>query len=196
MKRKYLTSAVTFTTYQVTKGISSCINTRAFGPDKLSIVHLKHLGSRGIEYITALFNNCVTSCRIPSIRKSSIVIPIPKPDKDCSLGTSYRPISLLCPAANVMEALLLPTINSLLLPSADQHGFRPIHTITSALLQLTSDIATGFNQRKPTHRTGCVAVDLTAAFDTVNHNVLLSKIVRSTLPEATCRWLSNYLGGR
>ena len=46
------------------------------------------------------------------------------------------------------------------------------------------------------HRTVCVAVDLTAAFDTVNHNVLLSKIVRSTLPEATCRWLSNYLRGR
>ena len=61
--------------------------------------------------------------------------------------------------------------------------------------QLMSDIATGFNQRKPPHRTGCVAVDLTAKFDTVNHNVLLSKIVRSTLPEATCRWPSNYLRG-
>ena len=55
---------------------------------------------------------------------------------------------------------------------------------------------TGFNQRKPPHRTVCVAVDLTAAFDTVNHNVRLSKIVRSTLQEATCRWLSNYLRGR
>ena len=69
-------------------------------------------------------------------------------------------------------------------------------TTTSALLQLTSDIAIGFNQRKLPHRTVCVAVDLTAAFDTVYHNVLLSKIVRSTLPEATCRWLSNYLRGR
>ena len=95
-----------------------------------------------------------------------------------------------------MEALLLPTINNHPLPSADQHGFRPGHSTTSALLQLTSDIATGFNQRKPPHRTVCVAVDLTAAFDTVNHNVLLSKIVRSTLPDATCRWLSNYLRGR
>ena len=96
-----------------------------------------------------------------------------------------------------MEALLLPTINSHLLPSADQHGFRPGHSTTSALLQLTSDIATGFNQSKPPHRTVCVAVDhQTAACDTVNHNVLLSNIVRSTLPEATCRWLSNYLKGR
>ena len=71
-----------------------------------------------------------------------------------------------------------------------------LNSTTSALLQLTSDIATGVNQREPPHRTVCVAVDLTEAFDTVNHNVLLSKIVRSTLPEATCRWLSNYLRGR
>ena len=187
---------MTFTTDQITTGISSCSNTRAFGPDKLSIFHLKHLGSRGIEYLTALFNDSVTSCRIPSIWKSSIAIPIPKPGKDSSLSTSYRPTSLLCPAATVMEALLLQIVNRHLLPSADQHGFRPGHSTISVLLQLTSDIATGFNQRKPPHRTVCVAVDLTAAFDTVNHNVLLFKIVRSTLPEETCRWLSNYLRGR
>ena len=71
IKRKSLTSAVTFSTDQVTKGISSCSNTRAFGTDKFTIFHLKHLGSRGIEYLTALFNDSVTSCRIPSIWKSS-----------------------------------------------------------------------------------------------------------------------------
>ena len=57
-------------------------------------------------------------------------------------------------------------------------------------------VATGFNHRKSPHRTICVAVYLTAAFDTVNHNVLLSNIARSRLPEATCRWLSNYIRGR
>ena len=126
------------------------------------------------------------------IWKSSIVIPIPKPGKDSSLGTSYCPISL----QKVMEALMLITVNTHLLPAFDQRGFRPGHSTTSALLQLTSDVATGFNQRKPSHRTICVDVDLTAAFDTVNHNVLLSNIARSTLPEATCRWLSNYIRGR
>ena len=65
IKRKSLTSAVTFTPDQVTKGISSCSNT--FGLDKLSIFHQKHLGSRGIKYLTALFSDSVTSCRIPSI---------------------------------------------------------------------------------------------------------------------------------
>ena len=75
-------------------------------------------------------------------------------------------------------------------------GFRREHSTSSALLQLTTDVAVGFNQRKPPDRTVCVAVDLSAAFDTVCHNNLLSKINRSQLPPATARWLSCYLRGR
>ena len=195
-KRKSLEMAQSFTSDLVMKAIKSCRNSKAFGPDKLSIFHLKHLGPRAIEYITALFNLSVTTCQIPAIWKSSLIIPIPKPSKDTSQGTSYRPISLLCPAAKVMESLLLPTINKFLLPAQDQHGFRREHSTTSALLQLTTDIAGGFNQRKPPDRTVCVAVDLSAAFDTVCHNNLLSNINRSQFPPATARWLSCYMRGR
>ena len=70
-------SAVTITTDQVITEISNCRNTRAFGTDKVSIVHLKNLGPRAIEHLTALFNDYVTSCRIPTIWKSYIVNPIP-----------------------------------------------------------------------------------------------------------------------
>ena len=122
--------------------------------------------------------------------------PYPQTRQGLFSRNSYRSISLFCPAAKVMEALILTTVNTHLLPASDQHGFRTGHSTTSALLQLASDVATGFNQRKPPHRTVCVAVDLTAKFDTVNHNALLSKIARSTLPEATCRWLSNHIRGR
>ena len=80
-------------------------------------------------------------------------------------------------------------------PCSKQHGFRREHSTTSALLQLTTDVAVGFNQRKPPGRTVCVAVDLSAAFDTVCHNNLLLKINRSQLPPATARWLSCYLRG-
>ena len=101
--------------------------------------------------------------------------PIPKPSKDSSRGTSYIPISLLCPAAKVLEALILSSINEFLSPTKDRHGF---------------------NQRKPLHRTVCVAIDLMAAFDTVSHDTLISKIVGSSRPPAITRWLSCYLGGR
>ena len=53
-----------------------------------------------------------------------------------------------------------------LFPAPDQHGFRPENSTTSVLLQLTTDITMGFNQMNLPDRTVCVAVDLSAAFDT------------------------------
>ena len=91
---------------------------------------------------------------------------------------------------------VLPTINKYLIPAQDQHGIRREHSTTSALLQLTTDVAVGFNQRKPPDRTVCVAVYLSVAFDTAGHNNLLSKINRSQLPPATAQWLSCYQRGR
>ena len=185
--------AHTFTTDLVRRAIKSCRNSNAFGPDKLSIFHLNNLRPRAIEYSTALFNLSVTTCQIPAIWKSPLIIPISKPGKDTSVGTSYRPISPLCPATKVLESLILPTINTYVQPAPDQHGFRPDHSTTSALLQMTTDVAMRF---KHPDRTICVAVDLSAAFAIVCHNNLLSKINRSQLPPATARWLSCYLRGR
>ena len=122
--------------------------------------------------------------------------PYTETGQDTSQGTSYRPISLICPAANVLESLFLPTINKYIFSAQGQHGFRREHSTTSALLQLTTDVAVGFNHRKPPDRIVCLAVDLSVAIDTVCHNNLLSKINRSQLPPATARWLSCYLRGR
>ena len=133
-KSKSLEMAQTFTTYLVRRAIKSCRNSKAFGPDKLSIFHLKHLGPRAIKYITTLFNLSVTTCQIPAIWKSSLIIPIPKPGKDTSVGTSHRPISLLCQAAKVLESLILSIINKYLQFVPDQHGFRLYYLIISALL--------------------------------------------------------------
>ena len=196
VKRMSLEQAESFTSDQVTSAIKSCRSSRAYGPGTLSIFHLKNLGPLATEHLTTLYNDSLKSCRFPSIWKASLVIPIPKPGKDSSQGTSYRPISLLCPAAKVLDALIFPSINEFLSPAKDQHGFRPRHSTTSAHLQLTTDIEAGVNQRKPSHRTVCVAIDLMAAFDTVSHDTLISKIVESSLPPVITRWLSCYLRGR
>ena len=147
VKRMSLEEAESFTSDQVTSAIKSC---------RSSIFHLKNLGPLATEHLTTLYNDSLKSCRLPSIWQTSLVIPIPKPGKDSSQGTYYRPISLICPAAKFLEAFILPSINEFLSPAKDQHGFRPRHSTTYALLQLTTDIETGFNQRKPPHRTVCV----------------------------------------
>ena len=134
VKRMSPEEAESFTIVHVTSAIKSCRSSRAYGPDSLSIFHLKNLGSLATEHLTALYNESLESCCLPSIWKTSLVIPIPKPGKDSSQGTSYRPISMLCPAAKALEALILPSINEFLSPAKDQHGFRSRHSTTSALL--------------------------------------------------------------
>ena len=91
--RKSLEMAQTFTTDLVRRTIKSCRNSKAFGPDKLSIFHLKHLRPRAIQYITALFNLSVTTCQIPATWKSSLIIPIPKPGKDTSVSAYLTSLS-------------------------------------------------------------------------------------------------------
>ena len=102
-KKKPLVMAQTFTADLVMRAIKNCCNSNAFVPNRLIISHLNHLGPRAMEYITAISNFSVTTCQIPAKWKSSLIIPIPKPGKDTSQGTSYRPISLLCSATKNPE---------------------------------------------------------------------------------------------
>ena len=99
-------------------------NSTAHGPDHLNILHLKHLGPTGISYLCSLFNLSLASADIPSIWKQAIIIALLKAGKPASLGTSYRPISLLSPTAKVLERLLLPILNEHFHTVPTQHGFR------------------------------------------------------------------------
>ena len=98
VKRMSLEQAESFTSDQVTSAIKSCKSGRAYSPD---------LEPLATERLTSLYSDSLKSCHLLSIWNTSLVILITKPDKDSSQGTSYRPISLLCPVAMVLEALIL-----------------------------------------------------------------------------------------
>ena len=197
IKRKSTTSAVTFTTDRVTKVISSCRNTRAFRPVKLSILHLKHFGSRAIEYLTALFND--SRHILSDFVELEVIHCHPNPEARQGLLSCWHVIMSLSHSSVQQRKLRRLSY----FPPLTTTCFHPhINTVSDPdtlpllfLIQLMSDI-TQVSIKRNLLIIVFVAVDLTAAFDTVNHNVLLSKIVRSTLPEATCRWLSNYIRGR
>jgi hypothetical protein len=191
-----LDNPILFTDDLVSKAIKKAKCSKASGPDSITNLHLKALGPHGVRYLTEVFNLSIRSARIPAIWKLSTIVPLGKPGKDATLAPSYRPISLLCPAVKILEALILPYITEHLAPVSHQHGFRPKHSTTSALLQVSTAIATGFNQKRPPHRTIAVALDLTKAFDMVDHFTLLSRIEQSSIPINVLRWLSCYLRGR
>ena len=120
---------MTFTTDQVTKGISNCSNTRAFEPDKLSIFHVELADDLEVIYCHPHHETWQGHFSMHFISANLTSLPSSE-----SYGGSHDYHRL---------------------PAADEHGFRPGHSTTSALLQLASDFATGFNQRKSPHRTIC-----------------------------------------
>ena len=92
---------------------------------------------------------------------------------------NYRPISLLCHTYKLYERLILnriaPTIEEHLIK--EQAGFRPGKSCTSQLLNLTQHIEDGYQFGKIT---GTAFVDLSAAYDTVNHIRLIQKLYNTT----------------
>ena len=185
-----------FSSEDVADAIKSAKNSTALGPDGLSIIHLKHIGPLALAYLTSLFNLSFAFADIPAIWKMALVLPVPKPGKPPDACASYRPISLLCAASKILERLILPYLHEGLPLAETQHGFRKSHSPTSALFPLIHRIAQGFNERKPPQRTIAVTLDLSRAFETVNHDILREKLIDSELNSNVVRWLSSFLKGR
>ena len=61
LKRMFLNEAESYTSDQVTSAIKSCRSSRAYGPDSLSIFHLKNVGPLATEHLTTLYNESLKS---------------------------------------------------------------------------------------------------------------------------------------
>lgn len=95
---------------------------------------------------------------------------------------NYRPISLINSAVKIFEKLIFNQLSNYLinndLLSQCLSGFRKIFSTTSALLKFTNDIFQGFNN---SNYTGSIFIDLTKAFDLVDHYLLLDKLLIYTI---------------
>ena len=196
MKKKTKHQKITFTPAQTQAAIKKAKSSKALGPDNISPIMLKNLGPIAINYLTMIFNKCMELTIIPSIWKTAKIIPLLKPGKPSNLGPSYRPVSLLSPAIKILEALLLPSINDAVKLAPHQHGFRKGRSTCTALQAIINHVHTGLNRKKPSHRTVSVAIDLSRAFDTVDHQILLDDIQQLDLNCYIKRFLCAYLRGR
>ena len=196
IKHKSSDPDVNITVAQTIKAIKQSKNSKALGPDNIAPIMLKHLGPAALSYLTNLFNNVVNQAIIPPPWKVGRVIPILKPNKPKDEGTSFRPISLLSPPAKILESIVLEPLSKSITLAPHQHGFRKGRSTTTALQEIVDHVTDGLNRGKPADRTVLVAVDLSKAFDTVNHEILLTDIAELPLNNNLKRFLFSYLRGR
>ena len=75
-------------------------------------------------------------------------------------------------------------------------GIQVRQQVRILFLPLAQAISSGFNEKKPPKRTDMAAVNLSRAFDTVNHDILITKLISTEIHSNIMRWLSCYLKGR
>ena len=92
---------------EVIKMLKCMKNGRASGWDQISAEHLKYGGYNLILCLTWLFNSFVLCERIPEHCKKGIMVPIPKPGKDCSVKDNNRGITLLTVIYKLFEKVLM-----------------------------------------------------------------------------------------
>ena len=196
LKKKPQSNSVKITTQQVAEAIKKSKSSKALGPDGISPIMIKHLGPNGIKVLTNIYNLSVNNSHIPSVWKTGRIIPLIKPGKPSDKGPSFRPISLLSPLAKILESVLLPLISQAVVLEDHQHGFRKGKSTTTALHTINEHITNGLNSKIPANRTISVAIDLSRAFDTVDHDLLLKDINELDLNDNIKRFICAYLRGR
>ena len=188
---------ITITEEEVVKAIKSAPNKKSAGPDEVTTIHMKHLGSNAIKLLAKLYTESINQNIIPQVWKTAKIIPIPKPGKDKNLGPSYRPISLLSNIAKTFEKIILARIEPHLPQKSFQHGYKSKHSTTTALQHMTNIAAKGFNKKRPPQRTILIAIDMSRAFDVIDHRKLIEKMINLTsMPPIFIKYLSNYIQGR
>lgn len=146
-----------------------------------------------ITYLTCIINTSITTGTFPSPWKHPVVVPIFK-GGDTSDPKDYRPISLLPIVSKILEkvvtAQLIQHLEGNHLLNSTQHGFRAALSTESALLTLSNKLFKNIDNGNISLVTLC---DLSKAFDSVNHQILLNKLKELRIDTF---WFSNYLRDR
>ena len=167
---------------------------KSCGPDGISPKILKISTPAIAIPLTKLFNYCIGNSIWPSEWKYSNVIPAFKKD-DPTSKTNYRPINLLSAIPKVFEKIIFDQLYSAFSPifSENMSGFPRGHSCCTALLKLTEDWRFALDDKK---NVAVVAVDLSKAFDSLCHNLLLAKLKSYGVDSSAIDLIRSYLYGR
>ncbi|XP_072046460.1 uncharacterized protein [Amphiura filiformis] len=150
-----------------------------------------------VPIITKIINASLCNGDIPSVLKEALVRPLlKKPNLDRDKLNNYRPISNLPFLFKTRVAVqqLQHYVAENGLHAKHQSAYRKHHSVETALVRVTNDILRAVDSHK---HVVVALLDLSAAFDTLDHAVLLSRFKeRFGINGTAFRWLTSYFTGR
>ena len=115
------------TRQEVMNAIDGLNNKKALDVENLGAEHYKHLTSQNRQQIIDLVQNTWESEQVAPAWGKTLVVHIPKPGKDHTSPTGYRPISLITIQAKIMLRVITArmTKTTAIVTQETQHGFKP-----------------------------------------------------------------------
>lgn len=172
------------------------IKTNAVGSDDLNIKLIRLCCPHVIPYITHIINFCLINSVFPTAWRGALVHVLPKKPSPTEYK-DLRAISILPTLSKILERAMELQLKEYLdrktlLPKF-QSGFRKNYSCTTALLSVVDDIV---KQTDIGNCTVLILLDLSRAFDTINHDLLLSILKYIGISDKANDLIENFLKNR